>query len=80
VTETHLAYVVDEATTLALARERGPASGYGIVVYRCHTCGDLIPKPWEVLYVDPDSGWCEPFMPDPMPPTMTTHHAYHQET
>jgi hypothetical protein len=77
---TTLEYVVDEATNIALAYERGPASGYGHVTYRCHTCGELIPKAWEVLFVDPESGWSEPFLPPELPPTMTTHHAAHMET
>jgi hypothetical protein len=80
---TDLAYVVDPQTNIAIVRpaNRGIqapyVTGIGTVTYRCHTCGDLIPKMWEVLYVDPVTGWAAPILPPVMTPTMTTHHDWH---
>lgn len=52
-------------------------SGIGTITYRCHTCGELIPKHWEVFFVDPVSGWADYLLPPVMPPSMTTHHDWH---
>lgn len=75
-------YVVDQTTGIAIVR---PArnlfaphlKGFGTVTYRCHTCGELIPKHWEVFFVDPVSGWSDYLLPPVMPSTMTTHHDWH---
>lgn len=49
--------------------------GTGHITYRCHTCGDLIVKPWETLYVD--DGWCSTLSPLRTTPRTTTHHVWH---
>lgn len=81
---TQLDYTVDLTTGLAIVQPsmglRAPrVSGIGHVVYRCHSCGELIPKHWEVFFADADpaSGWAGYIMPAVMPPTMTTHHDWH---
>jgi len=53
----------------------------GTVTLRCHTCGDLITKPWEAFYVDTTPGreWASQFEPPTISPTTTTHHASHME-
>lgn len=78
-------YVIDPQTNLAIIRPQGSGmfapqlQGVGHVTYRCHTCGDLIPKMWEVFFFDPApaTAWAAPFLPPVMAPTMTTHHASH---
>lgn len=77
-----LPYVIDESTGIAIVR---PARGFfapllqgvGTITYRCFTCGHLIPKWWEVFYVDPVDGYASPIAPAVMPTTMTTHHDWH---
>ena len=82
---TDLAYVTDQATGLAYVRQRGigvtdiRVKGFGLITYRCHSCGELIPKPWEVLFVDPVDWFASPILPYPLPPTLTTHHTWHSE-
>jgi hypothetical protein len=78
----NLPYVVDERTGVAIVQPaRGffapHVSGIGTVTYRCHSCGELIPKHWEVFFFDPADGWAGYIMPAAMPPTMTTHHDWH---
>jgi uncharacterized protein YabN with tetrapyrrole methylase and pyrophosphatase domain len=78
----NLEYVVDQTTGVAYVRERTVTSlikvkGYAHVTYRCHTCGELIPKHWEVLFVDPVDGFASPILPAVLSPTMTTHHEWH---
>ena len=81
---TSLEYHLDLTTGLAYV-EPAPAirapfmQGKGHLVYRCHTCGDLIPRRWEVLFVDPHPGaeWASYPLPAVVPPTMTTHHDWH---
>jgi hypothetical protein len=78
-----LPYVVDERTGIAIVRPQGAGmmaprvSGLGTITYRCHTCGELIPKHWEVLFVDTLDGYASPILPAVLPPTMTTHHDWH---
>ena len=79
----NLEYVVDQTTGVAIVRPRHAGvpnisvKGYGHITYRCHTCGDLIPKHWEVLFVDPVDGFASPILPSVLSPTMTTHHDWH---
>lgn len=77
-----LDYTVDLSNGLAYVQPstglRAPyATGVGTVTYRCHSCGDLIPKRWEVFYFDPADGWAGYIAPAVMPPSMTTHHDWH---
>lgn len=75
-------YALDPATGIAIVQP-SPAlfaprlSGTGTITYRCHTCGDLIPKRWEVWFWDPQGGWCGYILPPVMPASMTTHHDWH---
>lgn len=57
----------------------GKVSGTGYITYRCHTCGYMIPKTWEVFFVDttPRKGWASYIVPSKPHPTMTTHHDWH---
>jgi hypothetical protein len=48
----------------------------GTVTYRCWTCGDLIPKPYEVLFVI-DGEWVSQLEPPTITPATTTHHLWH---
>lgn len=78
----NLDFVVDHSTGLAIVKPasglRAPyMKGVGSVTYRCHTCGELIPKHWEVLYIDPSGDWLSGVVPSVMPSTMTTHHDWH---
>jgi hypothetical protein len=80
---TSLEYVTDQSTGIAYVRQQGAGmlaprvKGYGSIVYRCHTCGELIPKHWEVLFADPVDGYSSPILPAVLPPTLTTHHDWH---
>jgi hypothetical protein len=81
---TSLQYVVDEGTGLAIVRPYNRmfaphVKGYGTVTYRCHTCGELIPKHWETFFFDPEpaTAWASDILPPVMAPTMTTHHDWH---
>lgn len=80
---TTLDYTVDASTGLAYVQParnglRAPqVTGTGHLTYRCHTCGELIPKHWETLFADPVTGWAAYLFPVPIPPTMTTHHDWH---
>jgi hypothetical protein len=83
---TDLAFVVDERTNIAIVRPGNRAgltapqvSGIGHITYRCHTCGELIPKHWEVFFFDPADGWAGYILPAVMPTTMTTHHDWHMK-
>lgn len=51
----------------------------GTVTYCCHTCGDLITRPWEVFYVDDTPGreWASDLTPPKTTPRTTTHHVGH---
>lgn len=79
---TSIPYVVDDRTGIAIVQ---PASsmpriaiqGVGLLTYRCHSCGDLIPKHWEAFFADPVTGWASYVVPAEMPRTMTTHHDWH---
>lgn len=53
--------------------------GYGTVTYRCHTCGELIVKPWEVMFVDdtPGRDFAGPICPGKVSKRTTTHHDWH---
>lgn len=76
-------YVIDDRSGVAIVRPtssmpRIAIQGTGHITYRCHTCGDLIPKHWEVFFVDPaGEGWASYMLPAVMPSTMTTHHDWH---
>lgn len=77
-----IGYTVDMTSGLAIVQPasglRAPyVTGSGHIVYRCHTCGELIPKHWEVFFVDPAGDWVGYLFPAVMPPTMTTHHDWH---
>ena len=78
-------YVIDPQTNLAIIRPQGSGlfapqlQGVGTVTYRCHSCAELIPKSWEVLFWDPAGDWLGIFAPAVMPPSMTTHHIWHME-
>lgn len=79
---TTLDYTVDLTSGLAIVQPstglRAPyATGKGHVVYRCHSCGELIPKHWEVFFFDPADGWAGYIIPAVVPTTMTTHHDWH---
>lgn len=80
---TTLDYHIDPASGIAIVQParngfRVPqVNGKGHIVYRCHTCGDLITRPWEVLFADPVTGWAAYLFPVPLPSTMTTHHDWH---
>jgi hypothetical protein len=81
---TAIPYVLDDSTGIAIVRPSAGLfaprmQGIGTLTYRCHTCGELIPKHWEVLFVDPEaeSGWASYIVPPTMAPTMTTHHDWH---
>lgn len=52
------------------------AKGYGTVTYRCHTCGESIVKPYEVLFVD-GARYASNIAPGKVTPTTTTHHDWH---
>lgn len=59
---------------------RARPKGKGFITYRCHTCGDLIPRKWEVFYVDPErEGWASYMVPEKVYRTMTTHHDWHMQ-
>lgn len=53
--------------------------GTGTITYRCHTCGELIPRYWEVLFVDDTPGreWASLLVPPVLTPRTTTHHDWH---
>ena len=77
-----LQYVTDQSTGIAIVRSAWlpgvpKLSGRGVITYRCHTCGHLIPKDWEVFFVAPDGSWASYVLPPVMPPGMTTHHDWH---
>jgi hypothetical protein len=56
---------------------RGPyPTIIGTITYRCHTCGDLIPKRYEVLFVI-DHEWCSQLEPPTVTARTTTHHLWH---
>ena len=80
---TSIDYTVDLTTGLAIVQPnrtglRAPyATGSGHIIYRCHSCGELIPKHWEVFFFDPADGWAGYILPAVMPTTMTTHHDWH---
>lgn len=79
---TDIGYTIDMTTGLAIVQPamglRAPyVTGEGHVIYRCHSCGELIPKHWEVFLFDPADGWAGYIFPAVMPPTMTTHHDWH---
>ena len=79
---TTLDYTVDLTNGLAYVQPstglRAPyATGRGTLTYRCHSCGELIPKHWEVWFWDPAGDWAGYLAPAVMPPTMTTHHDWH---
>ncbi len=82
---TTIPYVTDERTGIAIVRPNNPGffmprlQGIGTITYRCHSCGELIPKMWEAFFYYPVTGWAAPFVPAVMPETMTTHHAWHME-
>lgn len=78
----NLDYVVDQSTGIAIVRPFNRmfaphVRGIGTVTYRCHTCGELIPKHWETFFFDPVSGWSDYLLPPVMPSSMTTHHDWH---
>ena len=56
--------------------------GYGAVTYRCHTCGEPIVRPWEVLFMDdtPGSEWASSIAPGKVTPRTTTHHDWHMQS
>jgi hypothetical protein len=51
----------------------------GSVTNRCHSCGQLITKPYDVLFVDdtPGSEWASTIEPPRVTARTTTHHAGH---
>jgi hypothetical protein len=51
----------------------------GTVTNRCHSCGELITKPWECLFVDdtPGAEWASSIEPPRVTARTTTHHASH---
>ena len=53
--------------------------GYGTVTYRCHSCGESIVKPYEVLFVDDTPGreFATYIAPGKVSPRTTTHHDWH---
>lgn len=81
---TTLEYHIDLTTGIAYV-EPAPAvrapflSGAGHIVYRCHSCGELIAKRWEAFFVDftPGAEWASYILPAVAPPTLTSHHDWH---
>ena len=78
------AIAIDPKTGVAIPQARvgikGPrASGVGHITYRCHTCGESIIKPWEVLFVQdtPRRKWASNLVPPVVVPGTTTHHDWH---
>ena len=53
--------------------------GFGAVTYRCHTCGESIVKPWEVMFVDdtPGRDHSSNIAPGKVSRRTTTHHDWH---
>lgn len=79
-----IGYAEDARSGLAIPQPRvrfhGPrATGVGHLVYRCHTCGELIVKPWEVFFVaaTPGAEWASSIAPATSRLDMTTHHDWH---
>lgn len=79
-----IGYADDPRSGLAIPQPRvrfqGPrATGVGHLVYRCHTCGELIVKPWEVFFVavTPGAEWASDIAPPTIRLDMTTHHGWH---
>ena len=75
---------VDPATGLAIPQarvgvRRARPKGIGSITYRCHTCGESIVKPYEVLFVDdsPARPWASSIEPARVTPRTTTHHDWH---
>jgi hypothetical protein len=83
---TTLEYVTDQTTGIAYVRQQGAGltslrmKGHGSVTYRCHTCGELIPKHWETFFFDPLDGWASYILPSVLTPSMTTHHDWHMSS
>lgn len=52
---------------------------FGTITYRCHTCGELIVKPWEVFFADQTPGreWASTIVPGKVTKGTTTHHDWH---
>jgi hypothetical protein len=81
--------MLDPRTGLAIPQQRIPLNrvglpgkrlhGEGTITYRCHTCGESIVKPWEVLYVDDTPGreYATPIVPARPGKRTTTHHDWH---
>ena len=76
--------VVDIRSGLHIPQARLYARGArwqfaGFVTYLCHTCGELIVKPWECLFVDDTPGreWAAYIAPVNTTPRTTTHHDWH---
>jgi hypothetical protein len=81
--------MVDPSTGLAIPQQRIPSNsvgmprrklqGTGTITYRCHTCGESIVKPWEVIYVDltPGREYASTIVPPRTGPGTTTHHDWH---
>jgi hypothetical protein len=75
---------MDARTGLAIAQNRvgGLAPiprGVGVLIYRCYTCGNLIPIQSEVLFVDDTPGreWASNIAPAKTSRRTTTHHDWH---
>jgi hypothetical protein len=65
-----------------LGSNRPRPKGYGTVTYRCHTCGESIVKPWEVMFADDEPGreWASSIAPGRVSPRTTTHHDWHMQS
>jgi hypothetical protein len=81
---------IDPRTGLAIPQSRVPLGGHarlgrprphaiGHITYRCHTCGESIVKPWEVLFVDdtPGKEYASNLAPGKVTRGTTTHHDWH---
>lgn len=61
---------------------RPKVNALGAVTYRCYTCGELIIKPHEVIFVDdrPGRDFATHIVPGKVSPTTTTHHDWHMQS
>jgi hypothetical protein len=86
-----MSVIVDPKSGLAIPQPQMPLGGrmglghprpkgYGTITYRCHTCGESIIKPWEVLFVNdtPGKDYASAIIPGKVSRGTTTHHDWHQ--
>jgi hypothetical protein len=66
----------------AVGLYRPKVNALGAITYRCHTCGESIINPSEVLFVDDRAGrdFASHIVPGKVSPTTTTHHDWHMQS